>query len=424
MTNNLSRRSFMKIASAAGLCLGSFPTLAAAAEGKALAPPPYWLFVHAGGGWDPTILCDPKGAKDELEEDPVNHYFTDDILTAGNIKYAPIGDNDAFFQKHYKRTMVINGLDCTTNSHTVGTRNTWSGKLAEGYPALAALIATASAPDSPMSYVSFGGYDFTAGTVAPTRLGNLGLIRRIAHPNRIGDESDSPLFHTDKTFARVMAAQQRRRDMLLGSNLLPKARKSVGQLFKARLGDNEIKALLQYMPEDVEDDQLRRQAQLSMVAFKAGLAKTSNMTLGGFDTHGDHDNRGESRMTQLLQGIDFAWDEAERLGIADDLIVVVGSDFARTPRYNSGNGKDHWSIGSMMLMGKGIPGNTVIGATTHRQEAVSVDPKTLKTVDSGGVRIECKHVHQSMRKLAGVRDHELVTSLFPLIGVEEMPLLG
>ena len=22
---------------------------------------PYWLTIHAGGGWDPTLLCDPKG---------------------------------------------------------------------------------------------------------------------------------------------------------------------------------------------------------------------------------------------------------------------------------------------------------------------------------------------------------------------------
>ena len=23
---------------------------------------PYWLFVEADGGWDPTSFCDPKGA--------------------------------------------------------------------------------------------------------------------------------------------------------------------------------------------------------------------------------------------------------------------------------------------------------------------------------------------------------------------------
>ncbi len=21
----------------------------------------YWIFMHAGGGWDPTHFCDPKG---------------------------------------------------------------------------------------------------------------------------------------------------------------------------------------------------------------------------------------------------------------------------------------------------------------------------------------------------------------------------
>ena len=56
-------------------------------------------------------------------------------------------------------------------------------------------------------------------------------------------------------------------------------------------------------------------------------------------------------MQRLLEGVDFLMEEIERQGLTDKVIVMIGSDFARTPWYNDGNGKDHWSITSMMLMG-------------------------------------------------------------------------
>ncbi|MEZ4287478.1 MAG: hypothetical protein R3A47_04910 [Polyangiales bacterium] len=27
----------------------------------------YWVFLHAAGGWDPTMLCDPKGRASDNE---------------------------------------------------------------------------------------------------------------------------------------------------------------------------------------------------------------------------------------------------------------------------------------------------------------------------------------------------------------------
>ena len=68
---------------------------------------------------------------------------------------------------------------------------------------------------------------------------------------------------------------------------------------------------------------------------------------------------------------------AEELKIRDKLVVVVQSEMGRTPTYNNGNGKDHWSIGSVMFLGRGIKGNRVIGATDEKQFHVPLDPQTL-----------------------------------------------
>ena len=115
--------------------------------------------------------------------------------------------------------------------------------------------------------------------------------------------------------------------------------------------------------------------------------------------------------------------EAERMGIADKVAVVMGSDFGRTPGYTGGDGKDHWPISSMMMMGPGIPGNRVIGATDDRHGPLLIDPNTFAVQGSPdtseGTRLGIAHVHRALRDLAGVPDS--FKAAFPLAG-EDLPL--
>ena len=89
----------------------------------------------------------------------------------------------------------------------------------------------------------------------------------------------------------------------------------------------------------------------------------------------------------------------------------------RTPGYNKGNGKDHWSIGSVMFLGPGIEGNRVIGQTDEKQFALPLDPDKLTTNDKIGIRVRPEHIHSALRKFAGIADHPY-SQLFPL-GVDQ-----
>ena len=53
-----------------------------------------------------------------------------------------------------------------------------------------------------------------------------------------------------------------------------------------------------------------------------------------------------------MDGLDYLWDCADELGRDGRLTVIVSSDFSPDPYYNLGVGKDHWPIGSYMVMGK------------------------------------------------------------------------
>jgi uncharacterized protein (DUF1501 family) len=114
---------------------------------------------------------------------------------------------------------------------------------------------------------------------------------------------------------------------------------------------------------------------------------------------------------------------AGELKIREQLVVVVQSEMGRTPNYNAGNGKDHWSIGSALFLGGGIKGNRVIGATDAKQFAVPLDPQTLQPAKDKGMRVRPEHVHASLRELAGIADHPL-SKQFPLGVADKEQLRG
>ena len=221
---------------------------------------------------------------------------------------------------------------------------------------------------------------------------------------------------------RIAAAREARHQVKLGQQRLPRIRQSMSTLYTSRLGQNELKQLLQYLPDQFAQNGLARQAQVALAAYKAGVCVSANLSTGGFDTHGNHDAQHIPALENIWEGVDQSMTFADTLGVTDNVYVVIGSDFGRTPGYNEGNGKDHWNITSMMMMGPGITGNRVIGTTTERHSAVSVDPATLQPSDAG-VRITPGHVHKALRKLAGV-DQSEAAGAFPLSEPEDLPLFA
>ena len=388
----------------------------------------YWIFMHAGGGWDPTHLCDPKGRSNENENNPMGRFLKSDIRTAGNIEYAPLGDDgtalDAFFLEHYQRLTVINGMDTTTNGHDQGTRGTWSGRTAEGHPPIGALIAATHGPNLPMPLIGYGGYLDTQGVTNAVPLGDGGLLHNLAYPSRPDPRgSEENYFGHPDVPSIIQREQELRLLRLQGQQRLPRIWDGQNELMLARLGQDDLKRVSDSLPEEFDDNQLHRQIQVALAAYQAGLSVSVSVSAGGFDTHGNHDGNHLPRLIDFVNGANFAIQEAERMGIADKVAVVMGSDFGRTPGYNNGNGKDHWPISSMMMMGPGIPGNRVIGGTDDRHGLQLIDPVTLQATGSPdtaeGARLSIAHVHRSLRNLAGVPDD--YKAAFPLAG-EDLPL--
>ncbi len=413
----MQRRGFLRgmALAVAGAATGLRLPLAHGAEyaGKLL------VNVQADGGWDPTSFCDPKT---NLPSEPIiNHWAErDEIRDAGNIAYAPFASNAAFFEKYHRWMMVINGVDAQTNSHSTGVVHNWSGRNSEGYPTMAALLASQLAPLLPMAYVSFGGYSETGGLTRFTRLDNTHLLTSVAYPR--GDRDAA--YPVPYLSERAWQAMARRRASVVErltstKGLLPGEARNLEFYRTATSASEGLRAFADIIPgedmlerfvsEQVGNDSfwsgLRQQAQLAVLAFRSGVAVSADLYLGGFDTHARNDVGQEWLFRKLTDGVDYLWSYAEEHGVADRLLVVIGSDFGRTNFYNADDGKDHWPIGSFVVMEKNQSWtNRAVGETDGLHFAQKINPQTLKRDDANGTIIYPKHVHKALRRYLGIED--------------------
>ena len=394
-----------------------------------------FVFVQADGGWDPTSFCDPK--TNVAGEPVINRWAqSGDVRQAGNIRYAPFGTNEAFFAKYHQRMLVINGVDAQTNSHSAGVVHNWSGRISEGYPTTTALLAARHGTGLSMPYLSFGGFSNTAGVAVFTRLDNPDQIRNIASPEAAQWDPEDRYFDGEDWGDLVRFRSRTASRLASAPNLLPRAARN-RSLYASALSREATEGLRAYAAMIPNSDQLRgaesfgrlysslkRQAQLTVLAFKAGVAVSADLWLGGFDTHDYHDRDQGWLLANLTDSVDYLWDYAEVQGVADRLVVVMGSDFGRTNHYNADKGKDHWPIGSFVVMEKNRAWtNRVVGETDGLHFAHKLNPLTLQRDDSGGTLIHPKHIHKALRKYLGIEGLE-ESRKFPFGNTEDLPLFG
>ena len=388
-----------------------------------------FVFVQADGAWDPTSFCDPK--TNTPGEPVINHWAEhDDVRQAGNILYAPFARNESFFEKYHRRMLVINGVDAQTNSHTVGIVHNWSGRNAEGYPTTTALLAAHYAPNLTVPYLSFGGFSATGGLTRFTRIDNADLLRSIANP--------APAVFTDASWEAIESYHRESALRLASSpGLLPGDVRHQG-FYRSAFATEGLKAYADAVPPENELQQeqkytgplrtyystLRRQAQLTVLAFKTGVAVSADLWLVGFDTHTYHDPDHEWLMGNLTDAVDFLWEYAEEHGVADRMVVVMGSDFGRTNFYNSAEGKDHWPIGSYIVMEKDQPWTgRAVGETDGLHFAQRINPGTLRRDDANGTIIYPKHVHKALRRYFGI-ENTPGAQRFPFNNTEDFAFFG
>ncbi len=423
-----NRRDFLKLCGLAGLGVAvplRYPLPSRADARNEPYEGPYYVVFNASGGWDTTYLMDPKGTGG------INRLYQEgDILTRGAHKFAPTArhiqaglSNEDFYAEFGNELLVFNGLDYSVNNHAPGARYMATGKLdSMAYPTFAALVAACQGPACPLSFLTFGNYSATGNLVAMSRVPYLPSLQGLANADAVAGNARSP-YHDRFALDRIERALQMQVETRAAQPRLPRAEHAENMLFAAQVNSKALERVTPYIPRQIPRERLSQQADIALASFKAGVCVSANLSIGQFDSHANNDRDQMNLIPEFLAGIRYVMRRAEELRLRDRLVVILQSEMGRTPNYNNGNGKDHWSIGSIMFLGRGIKGNRVLGATDERQFHVPVNAQTLACDRQSCIRVRPEHIHTALRQLAGIADHAF-SRRFPLGVADNEQLRG
>lgn len=133
--------------------------------------------------------------------------------------------------------------------------------------------------------------------------------------------------------------------------------------------------------------------------IEAGV-RCVEVTLRGWDTHL---NNAEGQATQLAlldPAISSLIRGLKERDLYDDTLLLVATEFGRTPKQNLTEGRDHWPHGfSVLLGGGGLRGGLAVGET---------DPSGEKQEPARPIRVE--DVHATILRRLGIDTSEEITT--------------
>uniref|UniRef100_A0A7C4QWM3 DUF1501 domain-containing protein n=1 Tax=Schlesneria paludicola TaxID=360056 RepID=A0A7C4QWM3_9PLAN len=281
-------------------------------------------------------------------------------------------------------------------AHERGTHNMFTGyrpSPALQYPSIGSVVSHEFGPRNNLPpYVcipnmpnEYAGSGYLSSAYAPFSLGsdpaqNGFRVRDLDLPNGIDDQR----FSTRRTALEAVNAyfrQKEKSDDLAAMDTFYERAYSLISSPEARQAFDLSKE-----PDAIRDEYGRNQAGARMLLARrlvqAGV-RLVNLTYGGWDMHNQIVRGFKSQMPAFDQAFSTLIRDLERTGLLSETLVMVSSEFGRTPKINGSAGRDHWpKVFSVVLAGGGIKGGMIYGssnATASEPEEKPVGPADLFT---------------------------------------------
>jgi uncharacterized protein (DUF1501 family) len=399
----LPRRGFLatSLAGTLGLALGS--RAMAQDEGgvvdKEEAPRPKvkgggkakaCIVLYMAGGMSQTDTFDPKGS----------HKHAGPLKTIDtSAKGLQLGELLPLLAEQGKHLAVIRSMATREGAHDRARHLVHTGYAPSGtveHPDLGALVAQARvdpARDLP-AYVHVGGTPLGSGFIgvdfAPFGVGDpTRPVANLTYPPKV----DAKRFDRRRQLLSAIERRFRKSHPGTETEALTKVYSKADRLMHSP----QIKAF------DLTSESAKLRDAYGRGRFGQGCLMARRLiehgvpavevVLGGWDTHQDAFTRHRALAAQLDAAMATLIRDLEERKKLDSTLILLVSEFGRTPRINANEGRDHWANGwSVALAGGGIRGGQAIGATS---------PDGLKLT---------KHP---------VRAPDLMASVFHALGVNE-----
>jgi hypothetical protein len=135
-------------------------------------------------------------------------------------------------------------------------------------------------------------------------------------------------------------------------------------------------------PAKIRDEYGRNQAGARMLLARrlveAG-ARFVTLSYGGWDLHDNVQNGINGQLPAFDQGYAALIRDLDRRGLLKSTMVVIASEFGRTPKINGTAGRDHWpKVFTVVMAGGGIKGGISYGSSNATASEPEDNPLTVE----------------------------------------------
>lgn len=373
---------------------------------QSFSPQKNLVWISLNGGWDILEATDPKtGSTSGIDM----VYNWDQAHWLGDSRSVKIGRHLPRLAQLGNDVVVVRGLAMGTTSHDAGSIYMDTGVLSNAGRVNAASIPSIVASESqatiPIIQLDGGMEPLTdrglLNPVSVVRAQNLELYRTLYPEDSAAKRLRLQMLEYLKDSASALQTRVGSNDRISSiTDAEAKIRQQIDQNVgsKLSLSEAESNRYRDGAPANNFDTGLADAFALSAKLIKNDLVTCVNLGMGGFDTHANQDPQIAIRLTNLdfiLQKFIEDLRSADKL---DSTLIVLYSDFGRTPKVNNSNGRDHWPVGGAMMIGGGIDGGRVVGATDSNLLARNIN-LTTGEVQSDGSQISPAHLGGSVLEL-------------------------
>ncbi|QDT64928.1 DUF1501 domain-containing protein [Calycomorphotria hydatis] len=389
--NSVSRRGFMHVgfAGGVGLTLADFFRIKSAqAEQKFYqtteGPAKSVIYIYLPGGVAQQETWDPKPYAPIEYRGPLNSIETKiPGVRFGQLlpKTAQIAD----------KLSICRAMTHGEAAHERGTHNMFTGyrpSPALKFPSMGSVVSHEFGPRNNLpSYVCIPNQpnEFAGTGYLPSSFAGFSLGADPASDNFKVKDLNLPNGVTDERFSkrrRILDAVNDHFRSREKSDSLDAVDTFYQQAY-AMISSQKAREAFDIEKENgkLRDEYGRNQAGARMLMARrlveAGV-RFVTLTYSGWDFHQQIENNFKSKLPSFDQGFARLIQDLEERGMLDSTLVVVASEFGRTPKINSDAGRDHWpKVFSTVMAGGGIKSGVVYGASNSTASEPEEHPVTV-----------------------------------------------
>lgn len=365
------------------------------------------VWINMRGGWDILEITDPKPSSTS----GIDMSYSWDLAN----QIAGGGTNDRvgrwltrLASQQGQDMVVVRGLNMGTTSHMAGSVYMDTGLLDNtgqvNSASIPAIVASESAATIPIIQLNGGSDPLTdrglLNPVSVVRAQNLDLYRSM-YPDSDAALAQKLLIldHLNSSIASrqsIRGTNDRLSDLATAeAKVRVQFQNNVGA--QLALTDTDTAPFAVAPPQNL-DSGMTEAFALALKMLKNNLVSCVNLGMGGFDTHANQERSMQPRVESFDYLLSTFMNELRTAGQLDNTLIVVYSDFGRTPKINGRNGRDHWPFGGALMLGGGIAGGRVVGATDDDLRGLNIN-STTGAIDSSGINLNPTHLCGSVLEL-------------------------